>query len=112
MQEDDDIEKEVIEYKNSSNFKINFVIKVYKIFRFMNGDTYAFVVTLSTLLITLGFIRFDPILLIFGLVTHYFLIWKLLKPRIDRLLKSEEEASRITKIIEILESYKKENPNV
>lgn len=106
------IEDEVIKYKDSSPFKIKMMIVVYKTLRFLAGDTYFFIFSLFIILFGVICFNFSVLGLFIGMIVHYIFFWKILRPILDRIFKTNQEIYEINDIINILEGYlKNKNPN-
>lgn len=106
------IMEEADKYKDSSRLKIKTMILIYKFLRFCNGDTYYFIVSLSTILLPLFIFKFSVGSIFFGMVLHYFIFMTYLKNKIDKIFETRKEIYEITDIIEILENHlKNKNPN-
>ena len=107
-----EIEHEIKKYENSSSFKIKTVINVFKFLRFLNGDLFYFLFTLSIFLGTKFFLtnNFDGFIIM--MLLHYLFFMKFFKPIFDRYTHTKEDNEETTKIINGLETLlNKKTPN-
>jgi hypothetical protein len=106
------IDDEVAKYKDSSRFKIKTMILIYRCLRFLNGDTYYFLLSLFMIIGPIMFVNYDFTALFLGIILHYFFFWVFLKDRLNKMFNTEREIREIDIIIQTLQDYlKKKNPN-
>lgn len=106
------VEDEVSKFRNSSKIKIIIMILIYRILKFMSGDTFYFINSLAAMLLPVLFFGYNFFTLFFILIVHYFFFWVFLKDRIEKEFPLKSEIREFEKGIKILRSYlKKKNPN-
>lgn len=89
------------QYKNSSRFRIKLAIFTLKVLKFLNGDVFTFIFSFLTVFGPLFLLGHESVLLI-GLLFH-FILWKYLKPFLDKLFKNDEEIKCLNDGIEALQ---------
>lgn len=100
------ITKEAEEYKGYSKKRLKKVIATYKFFQLLNDDTLNFIFSFTLVLLpqTLFFgLTFGIVL--FSILFHYFLVWKLVVKYYKIKLVTDIEKDEITEILKILNGY-------
>lgn len=105
-------EKEANEYKNSSTFKIKFVLILYKFLSFSGRDNVNFFYSFFGL--SISFLLFTkPTIFTTSLfiAIHYFFFWKYIILKKRYKLVSDNDKEEIDEIITILNGFIKEREN-
>jgi hypothetical protein len=106
------LENEVIKFKNSSKFKINVMILIYKFLKFSCSNTYYFLLSLTVTLLPLIIIHVSLGTIFFGMLVHYIVFYVLIKNKFDKIFKTKDEIYEINEVLIYLNSYlKNKNPN-
>ena len=103
------IQKEADEYKDSSSFKLRFVILIYKGLSFFSSKEVNFVVSFLHLTFLFWFVvRINFFTVSLLILSHYFIFWKYAILKKNWCLVKPEEGEEIDEIVNILEEFLKD----
>ena len=106
------IQKEADEYKDSSSFKLRFVILIYKGLSFFSSKEVNFVVSFLHLTFLFWFVvRINFFTVSLLILSHYFIFWKYAILKKNWCLVKPEEVEEIDEIVKILEEFLKDKKN-
>ncbi len=95
----DSLQKEIDELKKLPKSKLKRRLLLYRILLFLNSDNSTFVFSLISCLIPLLFFPFSILFWSGGLLLHYFIIWKKVKPYLVKKYETEKDNEEIREII-------------
>jgi hypothetical protein len=101
----DELKREVEDIKKQSTLVIRLVYWSYKTLRFLQGDLFCFVFT-SIFVFHPVFFSEHPLISFFvSFSLHYFILWKIIKPKIDQIFKLKKQSEEMDYIIHHLSQY-------
>lgn len=104
------VKNEIEQYKKSSKMKMRFIINIYKLIRFLNGDLFYFIYTLSFIIVPIILINFTISGIVIGLILHHLVFNVLVKKRLDRLFNVEKDNQEMTEVINSLQDFLNKKP--